>query len=579
MFDLRSQPKDRGVTGRWRTLSVRVRLIILAVIAITPLIVERVHNEESDRSDRIETARKHVTDVARQGAAEQNQVIVSARVLLQVVATAHAQFNFSDAECGRFLKRIAAPEGGIKTLSIANVLGKIVCSSNPGSIGLDISERPHFTQAIDTAGFVLSDYYPGTRINGPLITLALAQRGANGAAAAVVLGVLDLNWFERVATTFVPPSGSMLMIDRNGTVLAQYPSGENVVGKSFKEHPLVSEMLSRPEGLVTENGLDGVRRIFGFEQLPGTQARIAFGLNEREVLAHADREMWTAFAELSAVIVLVLLGIWFGGEHLLVRPIRALADAASRIGRGDSKTHAAELPLAAEFVPLAVALDDMASRLHAREQDLRDINTQLHELSQVDALTGLGNRRAFNMQLAALWQSAIALRQPVAILMIDVDYFKLFNDLYGHVQGDNCLRKVGGILLEHSRASSDGVAQAVCADPPPSFARVSGRRRKPDFAARYGGEEFAILLQGADKEIALRVAERLRKAVEDMLMAHSGAPWGFVSVSVGVASIVPARHQPSERLTECADAALYEAKKLGRNRVVAHPAMALAKVS
>ena len=577
MPDARAQRTERGIARRLRTLSVRVRLMILAIIAIVPLIVERVHNEETDRRDRIEAARQQVTDMARQGAAEQNQVIVSARVLLQMIAATHAQFNFSDAECSHFLTRIAASEAGIKTLSIANVLGKIVCSSNPDALGLDISERPHFTKAIDTAGFVLSDYYFGTRITSPLITLALAQRGANGAAAAVVLGVLDLNWFERVAKTFVPRSGSMLMIDSNGTILAQYPSGESLVGKSFKDHALVRAMLTQPEGLVTENDLDGVRRIFGFEQLPGTRARIAFGVNEAEVLASVDREMWNAFTELLAVAVLVLLGIWFGGERLLVRPIRALADTASRIGHGDAKTHAAELPWAAEFVPLATALDDMASKLSAREQDLRDINMQLRELSQVDALTGLANRRAFNTQLATQWQSAAKLRQPIAILMIDVDYFKLFNDHYGHVQGDNCLRKVGGILLEHTRVHAAAAAPTISADLPPSFERINSRRRQPDFAARYGGEEFAILLHGVDASGALHVAERLRKAVEDLLMAHSGAPWGFVSISIGAASIVPASHHPPEKLTEFADAALYQAKKQGRNRVVAHSDMALSK--
>jgi two-component system chemotaxis family response regulator WspR len=132
--------------------------------------------------------------------------------------------------------------------------------------------------------------------------------------------------------------------------------------------------------------------------------------------------------------------------------------------------------------------------------------------------------------------------------------------------------------LGRSRINSDS-AQAGRTDLPPSFERIGGRRRKPDFAARYGGEEFAILLQGADTEVALRVGERLRKAVEDMLMAHAGAPWGFVSISIGAASVIPASHLTPQELTECADAALYEAKKQGRNRVVAGSAMALSQAS
>jgi len=560
----RQMPKAKTMRPK-RTLSVRVRLMIVAIIAIVPLIAERIHNEEIDRGDRIEAAQKRVLDVARQGAAEQNKVIVSTRSLLQVIATAHSQFKFSDAECSQFLAAIAAPSSGIKTLSISSVLGKIVCSSAPEALGLDISERAHFTRAIDTAGFVLSDYFSGTRVHGPLITLALAERGENGAAASVVLGLLDLSWFEKVARTLVPLSGCMLMVDGKGVILARYPAAKNYVGQvgsNVRDYPLVRAMLSKPEGLVTESALDGVRRIFGFVQLPETNARIAFGIDESEVLARANREMWTAFAELAIVAALVLLGIWFGGERLLVRPIKALAETASRIGHGDTKTHAGELPWATEFVPLAVALDDMAGKLDAREQELRDTNMQLRELAQVDALTGLANRRTFNSQLATEWQAAGKLSQPLAILMIDVDHFKQFNDHYGHAQGDNCLRKIGGILMEHTRSTSE-----------------RAQSRKPDFAARYGGEEFAILLQGANATDALRVGERLRKAVENLLMAHAGAPWGFVSISIGVASWLPASHLSPQELMECADAALYEAKKLGRNRVAVHADVLLSQAS
>jgi len=211
MPDTPQQRSNAGIAKPRRTLSVRVRLMILAVIAVAPLLLERIYNEEVDRGDRIEAAYKNAFDVARQGAAEQNNVIVSARAFLQVVASARATFNASDNECSQFLATIAKPAPWIKTLSVANVQGRIICSSSPEPIGLDISERPHFIKAVDSGDFVLSDYYVGTRIKSPLITLALAQRGANGGAAAVVLGLLDLSWFEHVAKTFVPPSGLMLM--------------------------------------------------------------------------------------------------------------------------------------------------------------------------------------------------------------------------------------------------------------------------------------------------------------------------------------------------------------------------------
>jgi PleD family two-component response regulator len=150
--------------------------------------------------------------------------------------------------------------------------------------------------------------------------------------------------------------------------------------------------------------------------------------------------------------------------------------------------------------------------------------------------------------------------------MIDVDHFKKFNDHYGHVQGDACLRKVAGVLMSATRVRTD-YSPVIGANLPPSFHRITGCARHADFAARYGGEEFAILLRGADIDTALQVAERLRQGVENLLMAHAGASWGFVSISIGAASVPASEQANPEDLTEAADAALYAAKRQGRNRV------------
>ncbi len=581
MSDTKRQRPGNGTAQPRRTLSVRLRLMILAVIAVVPMLLERIHNEEFDRVERIEVAYKQAAALAKQGAVAQNEVLVSAHALLQAVVSARATFNPSNDDCNNFLGKIATPIPWIKTLSVANLQGKIVCSSYSGAVGLDVSERPHFTTAINSGGFYVGDYIVGSRIKQPAITVSLAQRGLNGGAAAVVMSLLDLNWFEQVAKTFVPPSGVMLMIDGKGTVLARYPNNADLVGRELTHHPLVQAMLAQPEGFVIVPALDGVRRIFGFVQLPGTNTRIAVGLDEKNVLARASREMWKAFAEAATVAGFVLLAIWFGGERLLVRPIRALANTASRIGSGKDKTHAADLPWAAEFIPLAVALDDMAGKLDEREQELRDTNSQLRELAQTDGLTGLPNRRSFNDHLLAEWKLATKLRQPLSVLMIDVDFFKKFNDQYGHIQGDQCLRKVSGVLREGTRVRVDSpsLAPAHETDLPPSFQCISEGTRRLDFAARYGGEEFAVLLQGADLDAALLVAERLRQGVEDLLMAHAGAPWGFVSISIGAAAMVPSDHGNAEELTETADAGLYEAKRQGRNRVAAAAPVTLSQVS
>ena len=541
-----------------RTLSVRLRLMIMAVIVVLPVLAERIHNEQIDRDDRVQAAYSQALSLARQGAATQNEMFASLRAILQSVASARATFNFSGENCNEFLAKIADPIPWMQALSVADLQGKIVCSSFPDALGLDISGRRHFIQSVASREFVLGDYLLGTRAKTPIITGALPQIGAGGKAVAVILGVIDLHWLGQIANDFMPPNATMMMIDGAGAVLARYPNPGEYVGRDFKNHRLILDMLKSSSGLLTQPGLDGVNRIYGFVQLPDTSARFAVGFESDKVLLRANREMLVALSELGAMILLALLGIWFGGERLLVSPIRRFALAASQIGHGKkTKARAADLPWAAEFVPLAVALDDMSDKLAARERELRDLNSQLHELAHTDALTGLANRRTFNANLAAAWKDAARLRRPVAVLMIDVDFFKRFNDHYGHMQGDACLRKVANVLSNGIRidnASQPGL-------------------RKPDLLARYGGEEFAVLLQDADLETAVDVGNRLRQGIEDMLMAHIGAPWGFVSVSIGVAAIKPAETANPVQLVECADDALYEAKRRGRNMVVAHSAL------
>jgi diguanylate cyclase (GGDEF)-like protein len=130
-------------------------------------------------------------------------------------------------------------------------------------------------------------------------------------------------------------------------------------------------------------------------------------------------------------------------------------------------------------------------------------------------------------------------------MMVDIDHFKLFNDRYGHVAGDTCLRAVGETL---SLVTLD---EAV-------------------LVARYGGEEFALLLPGLDLERAKAIADEARKAIEDLQINHAESPFGYVTVSIGVESVVPDKFQNTADLIETADAALYAAKRRGRNNVVAH---------
>jgi PleD family two-component response regulator len=277
-------------------------------------------------------------------------------------------------------------------------------------------------------------------------------------------------------------------------------------------------------------------------------------------------------AGLGGLTAFLLLAIWLGGERLLVAPIRALTQAAQRFGRGEFGARASTGTWAAEFIPLATALDDMAKQLAAREQDLHDSNSQLQELAKLDGLTGLINRRTFNARLAAEWSAAQKLQESLALILLDVDHFKRFNDRYGHSKGDSCLRKIAEVLKLNART---GLTAGAGAAMPPSFRRMASRNS--DVAARYGGEEFALLLPGASLELATKVAERLRLSVENLGLPHEDSPTGHVTISLRVAASVPA--DGAQELIDAADEALYAAKRRGRNAVVTHEPMRLPLVS
>jgi diguanylate cyclase (GGDEF)-like protein len=289
-------------------------------------------------------------------------------------------------------------------------------------------------------------------------------------------------------------------------------------------------------------------------RVPGSDVRLLVGLNEADVLQRTERELTLAYLQVGLFGLLVLIIAWFGGERLIVKPIRSLARTAARLGRGDLSARASRASWAREFAPLAAALNDMAQRLADRERELRAANSHLQELATSDALSGLANRRGFDARLAAEWQRAGKLGRPVGLLMVDVDHFKLFNDRYGHVEGDVCLRRIGKLLQEAAQGADD-------------------------MPARYGGEEFVLLLPGADIEAALSAGDRLRSAVEEMCITHVASPTGQVTISVGVASLVPGIAQDAEQLIEAADVALYAAKRRGRNTTVAYGTILLSEAS
>jgi two-component system chemotaxis family response regulator WspR len=187
--------------------------------------------------------------------------------------------------------------------------------------------------------------------------------------------------------------------------------------------------------------------------------------------------------------------------------------------------------------------DEAYRALRESQKKLAETNLELMRLANFDSLTGLANRRHFDESLNIEWKRAMRNRVPMSVMMLDIDYFKSYNDTYGHLKGDEVLRKVAGIIQK-------------------------SLMRPADLAYRYGGEEFVLILPEISITGTKMLAENIRKNVEVLDIPHEGSKIApHLTISIGIASIVPAGNDPAS-LVSMADAALYRAKDGGRNQVV-----------
>jgi diguanylate cyclase (GGDEF)-like protein len=259
----------------------------------------------------------------------------------------------------------------------------------------------------------------------------------------------------------------------------------------------------------------------------------------RNISAHAGETASSAPAEIS-------IPIRFRGEDFGLLEIHC-ANAAVL-------TPATELAFETLTHQVAGAIHLSATKRdleQANEHLARAIET-LHRISTTDPLTGAANRRNFDAVLDVEWRRAARARSPLTLIMIDIDAFKAYNDAYGHQAGDDCLRRVAESLQARFH-------------------------RAGDLVTRYGGEEFAVLLSGVASDHARELGESLRAAVEQMMIEHRTSPAsGVVTISVGVATMVPDANDAAVALLKAADQALYTAKNAGRNRVSVHSSSDLA---
>jgi diguanylate cyclase (GGDEF)-like protein len=289
------------------------------------------------------------------------------------------------------------------------------------------------------------------------------------------------------------------LLERLGIQPVQARDGLSGIASFEKERP---DLILLDIILPGIDGFEVARRIRGMEK-PGEWTPIIFltALTKDEDLER---------------------GIEVGGDDYLLKPV-------------------SEVVLAAK-VRAMQRIVQMRQSLLVLAHKLDSANRELTRLSAVDGLTGIANRRQFDETLLREWRRCQREQAPLSLLMVDVDYFKQYNDGYGHQAGDECLKLVAETLR--------------------------GRLRRPaDIVARYGGEEFAAVLPGTAPEGAIMVAESMSAAIRQLGIPHDGSAFGVLTVSIGSATLIPKQAEGLPRLLSAADWALYEAKREGRNCV------------
>jgi diguanylate cyclase (GGDEF)-like protein/PAS domain S-box-containing protein len=323
-------------------------------------------------------------------------------------------------------------------------------------------------------------------------------------------------------------AAGMFMIYAVSVVLASHRAAERSLQKFASLHTLVTENCRDAILIVDFDGLPSYVSP-AMKRMTGWDAEEMMKLGGREVV-HPDDQ---------------------ARIHAVVKELHAGDEGAMteyRVRKRDGQYIWMEASLSA-FVDPATGvasgtlniIRDITERKRA-ERELQAAYRAVEALAVVDALTGIANRRRLDQCLTAEWRRGLRERKPLSLLLIDADLFKTYNDTYGHVRGDSCLKQI-------AEAAQDVVA------------------RPGDLVARYGGEEFAILLPDTDRDGAMLIADEICEALWRRRLPHSCNPTGFVTISIGCATIVPGLGQHVGTLVEAADRALYGAKQGGRNRV------------
>lgn len=509
-----SEPGDKQEASSVRQPAVANRAIAFILLVCVLFIVADIVQVGLARKEHIEDARRNLENMARALQRHADDAIKSADTsLIGMVRLVEAEGYGQEAQdrLAVLMSQSATELEQVHAYFAYDELGHPVLDSTPLFAPQDVEDREYFRYHLtnDSRAAHIGPLIKTRTTGAWSITVSRRINRHDGSFGGVIVAALDLEYFKKFYDTFgIGKAGVMFLGLNKGTTLVRRPLYEQYVGTSLIDIPIFRDHIARNNaGLAMFNSVvDGKERLAAYQHLQHYPLFVFVAQSKDEILSG-----WVETTIIHGCgLGLLLLAVLLLGSRL-VRQIRLRARTEG-------------------------------SLLQARDS-LSELNATLQRLALEDALTGLANRRHFDLALQEELGRAAREGRSLALVMIDVDRFKQYNDIYGHAAGDDCLRRIGEALK-------------------------TVPRRTGDLAARYGGEEMALLLPGADAAAALAIAEHLREKIDKLNIAHAGNPAGNVTVSAGVDALTPARPgNTPEELIQRADQALYQAKHSGRNQV------------
>ena len=530
-----------------RDLSARARITLLVVIAALPSFILIVVAALLQRDSAEAEARAALVRTASFAARQQERTVDGVRITLAAAVHALEELHTDRASCDRYLAGVLGHSAGLyHSMGLFHPDGHLLCNAMPVTGVVRADDRRYFREALAIGKFAIGEYQIGrvTRLEGVNFGFPVEDEKERKIGVAFI-GMNLANFNRIVASTQLPSSAVMTVVDRGGIVLARQPAAASAIGRKLRDLPGLERGLSGASGVFEGVDTAKVRHLFAYDTVAtdadGTPAiQVLVQMPLAAVYAEAGRAALLNLAGLFVGTLLLLVVGWYGAELLILRTLRSLLGAARRVRGGDLGVRTGLHPGRDELAQLGVEFDLMAEALQRRDDDLNRALKEKNAQAMTDSLTGLLNRRYLDEYLPREIARALRSGEPFALLMFDLDHFKAFNDNFGHEAGDRVLQELATLLHSMTRSG--------------------------DVACRYGGEEFVLIMHRSTLDIARRRAEDIRAAVSKLDLVHRGRSLGHLTVSIGLAAF-PGGGNDAEAMLRAADTALYAAKHAGRDRV------------